>query len=157
VGSFLLKLCFYKQLLILKGATASLKIVAALSEQNISQASYFENSLFRVKQMTISSKLFSAQEVLHWFRVIHFYIPMQSNQSNCNLIVFLRSDFASIFITPPSWSTARSTNAVAQLVVSIHFRNVCTWASEEGGRGVEAPPWILKLLAKKCCFFNFEG
>jgi len=27
---------------------------------------------------------------------------MQSNQSNCNSIVLLRSDFASIFITPPS-------------------------------------------------------
>jgi len=28
------------------------------------------------------------------------------------------------------------------------------------GRGVQGgpwPPWILKLLAKKGCFFNFEG
>jgi len=25
------------------------------------------------------------------------------------------------------------------------------------GRGGQGPPWILKLLAKKGCFFNFEG
>jgi len=37
------------------------KIVAALSEQNISQASYFENSLFRIKQLTM---LLAVQEVL---------------------------------------------------------------------------------------------
>jgi len=66
--------------------------------------------------------LFSAQEVLYWFRVIHFHITMQSNQSNCNSIVLLRCDFASIFITPPSWQTARSTVAVVQLVVSIDFK-----------------------------------
>jgi len=100
------------------------KLVAALSEQNISQASYLENSLFRIKQLTM---LFAAQEVLYWFRVIHFYITMQSNQSNFNSIVLLRSDFASIFITPPSWQTARSTDAVAQLVVSIDFISVCTF------------------------------
>jgi len=60
------------------------KIVSALSEQNISQASYFENSLFRFKQLTM---LFAAYEVLYWFRVIHFYITIQSNQSNCNSII----------------------------------------------------------------------
>jgi len=38
------------------------KIVAVLSEQNISQASYFENSL-QIKQLTT---LFAAQEVLYW-------------------------------------------------------------------------------------------
>jgi len=38
-------------------------IVAMLSEQNISQASYFENSLFRNPQLTM---LFAAQEVLYW-------------------------------------------------------------------------------------------
>jgi len=42
------------------------KTVAALSEQNISQASYFENSLFRLKQLTM---LFAPQEVLYGFRV----------------------------------------------------------------------------------------
>jgi len=36
-------------------------MVAVLSEQNISQASYFENSLFRIKQLTT---LFAAQGVL---------------------------------------------------------------------------------------------
>ena len=56
------------------------KIVSALSEQNISQASYFENNLFRIKKLT----MFAAHEVLYWFRVIHFYITIQSNQSNCN-------------------------------------------------------------------------
>jgi len=56
------------------------EIVAALSEQNISQASYFENSISTIKQLTI---LFAAQKV-YWFQVIHFYIAMQSNQSNCN-------------------------------------------------------------------------
>ena len=74
------------------------KIVSALSEQNISQASYFENRLFRIKQLTM---LFAVQEVLYWFRVIHFNIAMQSNQSNSTDL--LRSDFASIFKTPPSW------------------------------------------------------
>jgi len=44
---------FNEQLVIWKGATARLKIVAAVSEQNISQASYFENCLFRIKQLTI--------------------------------------------------------------------------------------------------------
>jgi len=65
VGSFPLKLYFYEQRLILKGAPGGLKTVAALSEQNISQVSYFENSLFRIKQLTILSKLFAAQEVLY--------------------------------------------------------------------------------------------
>jgi len=36
--------------------------VSALSEENISQASYFENSLFRIKQLMM---LFDAQEVLY--------------------------------------------------------------------------------------------
>jgi len=36
--------------------------VAALSEQNISQASHFENSLFRIEKLTM---LFAAQEVLY--------------------------------------------------------------------------------------------
>jgi len=36
--------------------------VVALSEQNISQASHFENNLFRIEQLTM---LFSAQEVLY--------------------------------------------------------------------------------------------
>jgi len=49
------------------------KIVAALSEQNISQASYFKNSLFRIKQLVM---LFAAQEALYWFWVIHFYITI---------------------------------------------------------------------------------
>jgi len=62
MGSFPLKLYFYRHLLLLKGTTASLKIVAALSEQHISQALYFENSLFRIKQLTM---LFVAQEVLY--------------------------------------------------------------------------------------------
>jgi len=78
----------------LKGATASVKIVAVLSEQNISQALYFKNSLFRIKQLTT---LFAAQEVRYWFRVFHLYITTQSSQSNCNSIVLLRSDIASIF------------------------------------------------------------
>jgi len=39
------------------------KIVAVLSEQNISQAFHFKNSLFRIKQLTA---LFTAQEVLYW-------------------------------------------------------------------------------------------
>ena len=58
------------------------KIVSALSEQNISQASYFENSLFRIKQLT----MFAAHEILYWLRVIRFYITIQSNQSNYNSI-----------------------------------------------------------------------
>jgi len=36
--------------------------MAALSEQNISQASNFENSLFRIKQVTM---LFAVHEVLY--------------------------------------------------------------------------------------------
>ena len=46
--------------------------------------------------------MFAAQEVPYWFRVIHFYIMMQCNHSNCNSIVLFRSDFASTFVTPPS-------------------------------------------------------
>jgi len=34
--------------------------VATLSEKNISQVSYFKNSLFRIKQLTT---LFAAQEI----------------------------------------------------------------------------------------------
>jgi len=49
------------------------EIVVILSEQNISQTLYFENSLFRIEQLTM---LFAAQKVLCWFRVIHFYITM---------------------------------------------------------------------------------
>jgi len=98
--------------------------VAALSEQNISQVPYFETSLFRSKQLTM---LFAAHEVLYWFRIIHFYITMQINQSNCNSIVLLRSDFASIFITSPSRKTACSTDAVVPLAVSIDLIRVCTF------------------------------
>jgi len=36
--------------------------VATLSEQNISEVSYFKNTLFRIKQLTT---LFAAQEVLY--------------------------------------------------------------------------------------------
>jgi len=38
------------------------EIVVALSEQNISQALYFENSFVRIEQLTM---LFSAQNVLY--------------------------------------------------------------------------------------------
>jgi len=31
-----------------------------------------------------------------------------------------------------------------------------SWASE-GGQGGLGPPWILKLSAKRGCFFSFEG
>ena len=57
--------------------------MSALSEQNISQASYLENSLFGIKQLTM---VFAAHEVLYWFRVTHLDITIQSNQSNCNSI-----------------------------------------------------------------------
>jgi len=46
------------------------EIVVALSEQNISQALYFENSLFKIEQST----MFSVQKVLYWFRASQFYI-----------------------------------------------------------------------------------
>jgi len=98
----------------LKGTTASLKNNGHISEQNTSQVSYFENSLFRIKQLMT---LFAAQEVLHWFRVIHVYITMQCNQSNFNSIVLLRSDFASILITPPS------------LIDSSPQMQLCSWLS----------------------------
>jgi len=49
------------------------KILTALSEQNINQALYFENNLFRIEQLTI---LFATQEVLYWFRVMHFSMTM---------------------------------------------------------------------------------
>jgi len=52
---------------------------------------------------------------------------MQINQSNCNSIVLLRSDFASIFITSPSRKTACSTDAVVPLAVSIDLIRVCTF------------------------------
>jgi len=46
-----------------KARQVASKIVAVLSEQNISQTSYLEISLFRIKQLTM---LFAAQEVLYW-------------------------------------------------------------------------------------------
>jgi len=54
----------------LKGAAACLRICGhiKLCRQNISQALYFENSLFRFEQLMM---LFAAQEVLNTFRVIH--------------------------------------------------------------------------------------
>jgi len=60
------------------------KIVATLSEQNLSQASYFENSLSRIKQLTM---LFAAQEVLYWFRVIHFKIRAIAIQSFFSAVI----------------------------------------------------------------------
>jgi len=32
--------------------------------------------------------LFAAQEALYWFWVFHFYITMQSSQSNYNSIIY---------------------------------------------------------------------
>jgi len=49
------------------------EIVVTLSEQNISQALYLENSLLRIDRLTM---LFSAQKVLYWFWVSHLYIMM---------------------------------------------------------------------------------
>jgi len=46
----------------LKSATASHGNVVALSEQNVCQALYFRNSLFRIEQFTM---LFAVQEVLY--------------------------------------------------------------------------------------------
>jgi len=62
VGSFPLKLYLYEEFLILKSATASHGNVVALSEQNVCQALYFRNSLFRIEQFTM---LFAVQEVLY--------------------------------------------------------------------------------------------
>jgi len=78
------------------------EIVVALSEQNISQTLHFENSIYRIEQLTM---LFAPQNVLYWFRVSDFYITMLKSSINCNSIVLLRSNFAGmvgIFITPPS-------------------------------------------------------
>jgi len=47
--------------------------VVALSEQNISQALYFENSFFQIEQLKM---LFAAQGVLYIFRMIHFNMIM---------------------------------------------------------------------------------
>jgi len=93
------------------------KIVAISFEQNISQASYFENSLLRIKQLTV---LFAVQEVLYWFWVFHFYITMQSSQSNCNSIVLLRSDIAS---TSSSSSSSIYNNTI--LIDSALHRRSC--------------------------------
>ena len=50
-----------------------MEILATLSEQDINQALYFQKNLFRIEQLTI---LFATQEILHWFRVIRFYVTM---------------------------------------------------------------------------------
>jgi len=55
------------------------EIVVALSEQNISEALYFENSLFRIEQLTM---LFSAQKVLYWFRVIKSKLTISSTTAS---------------------------------------------------------------------------
>ena len=59
-----------------KGRQLASKIVAALSEQNISQALCFENSLFRVKQLTI---LLAVQEVLYILISSNLLMHMQCN------------------------------------------------------------------------------
>jgi len=71
--------------------------------------------------------LLAVQEGLYLFPVIHFCITIQSNQSNCNSIVLLRSVFASIFTTLPSLIDSTLPNAVVQLVVSIDFISVRTF------------------------------
>jgi len=124
MGSFPLKLYFYRHLLLLKGTTASLKIVAALSEQHISQALYFENSLFRIKQLTM---LFVAQEVLYWFRIIHFYITMQSNQSNCNSIVLLCSRFALYLKHPHLDDSSLHRRSCAAGCSHRFYKCMCVW------------------------------
>jgi len=48
-------------------------IVVTFSELHISHALHFENSLFKIEQLTM---LFAAQEILYWFQVIHFYMMM---------------------------------------------------------------------------------
>jgi len=63
VGLFPLKLYFYKQLLILKGATASLKNCGRIIWTKYQSSVDFKNSLFRIKQLMM---LFAAQEVLYW-------------------------------------------------------------------------------------------
>jgi len=54
---------------------------------------------------------------------------MQSNQSSYNSIVFLRSDRASIFITPRHLDRQRSADTVVQMFVSINFISGCTFGS----------------------------
>jgi len=71
----------------MKGATASLRKVVALSEQNISLALYFENRLFRIEQLTM---LFSAQKVLYILvsgkSLLHYHVKssvqLQLNHSS---------------------------------------------------------------------------
>jgi len=46
----------------IKGATASVRNCGRKSEQNVSQALHFKNSLFRIDQLVM---LFSAQNVLY--------------------------------------------------------------------------------------------
>ena len=62
MSSFALKLYFLKATYQIERRDNYPQIVAALSEQNISQVSYFEISLFRIKQLTM---LFVAHEVLY--------------------------------------------------------------------------------------------
>jgi len=73
---------FISNFLILKCATASLKNCGRIIWTKYHSSVVFRNSFFRIKQLT----MFAAHEVLYWFRVIHFYITIQSNQSNCNSI-----------------------------------------------------------------------
>ena len=62
VSLFQLKLYFYREFLMIKGATASVRNCGRKSEQNVSQALHFKNSLFRIDQLVM---LFSAQNVLY--------------------------------------------------------------------------------------------
>jgi len=100
VGSFPLKLFFISSFSYRKARQLPLKSCPHYLNK-ISQASYFENCLFRIKQLTT---LFAAHKVLYWFWVIHFYITMQVIRA-----------------------IAIQSNAVVQLVVSIDFISVCTF------------------------------
>jgi len=103
----------------LKGVIAVLRYVVALSEQNTTQAFYFQNSLFRIEQLTM---LFAAHELLYWFHIIHFYIIKIIR----GIATQLFSDFASILVTR-HLDRKHSTDTVVQLIVSIDFISVCTY------------------------------
>jgi len=75
--------------------------------------------------------------------------------------------FATVLAIPSKISEEQCVKRIPDLVISrtvllrLGSNNSCPtigpWASETGGREGLCPSWILKLLARKGCFFNFEG
>ena len=111
--------------------------------------------------------LFRGVDYLKFFRLVLPFISEQLKSLPWPPTSF-RLRYCTLFLAMPFqesvWcfgdESTESRSALQLFSIPPHFcfcRQMNAWASEREGRGCLAPPWILKLLAKKCIFFNFEG